>query len=154
MESVYVRLYFDIFRFPEICNTGSLCFPPAHLTPVLTDVNCTGNELDIAQCSSPLGHHGCRTGDIGLMCSMLLILLVSCMDGGINVREYRRGNLKWTIKRNWQHRALKMTKNTTKTQHNICWTPSQANKHKQRKHDPSYKQLEVKRTNIFLMRKS
>ena len=27
--------------------------------------------------------------------------------GQINVREYRRGNKKWTIKRNWQHRANK-----------------------------------------------
>jgi hypothetical protein len=25
----------------------------------------------------------------------------------INVREYRRGNQKWTIQRNWQHRDNK-----------------------------------------------
>jgi len=36
----------------------------------------------------------------------------------INVREYRRGNQKWTIQRNWQHRAHKTEKNKTKTQHN------------------------------------
>jgi len=31
----------------------------------------------------------------------------------INVREYWRGNKKWTIQRNWQHRRKK---NKTKTQ--------------------------------------
>jgi hypothetical protein len=42
----------------------------------------------------------------------------------INVREYRRGNRKWTIQRNWQHRS------TTKTQHNMRWTPLYTSKHK------------------------
>ena len=51
----------------------------------------------------------------------------------INVREYRKGNQKWTIQRNWQHRVHKTKKNKTKTQHNMCWTPLYANKHKQRK---------------------
>ena len=27
--------------------------------------------------------------------------------GQIHVREYRRGNQKWTIQRNWQHRVHK-----------------------------------------------
>ena len=27
--------------------------------------------------------------------------------GQINVREYQRGNQKWTIQRNWKHRAHK-----------------------------------------------
>ena len=41
----------------------------------------------------------------------------------INVREYRRGNLKWTIQRNWQHHWVHSTKkNKRKTQHNMCWT--------------------------------
>jgi hypothetical protein len=31
----------------------------------------------------------------------------------INVREYRRGNQKWTIQRNWQHRVHNTKKNTT-----------------------------------------
>ena len=35
----------------------------------------------------------------------------------INFREYRRGNQKWTIQRNWQHWVHK-TKNT---QHNMYW---------------------------------
>jgi hypothetical protein len=36
-----------------------------------------------------------------------------------NGREYRRGNHKWTIQRNWQHRVHKTKKNTKK--HNaIC----------------------------------
>ena len=63
----------------------------------------------------------------------------------INVREYRRGNPKRTIQRNWQHRVHKTKINKTKTQHNMCWTPLYANKHKYTiRHDPSYKQLEVK----------
>ena len=41
----------------------------------------------------------------------------------INVGKYRRGNQKWTIQRNWQHRVHKTKKDKTKTQHNICWTP-------------------------------
>jgi hypothetical protein len=32
----------------------------------------------------------------------------------INVREYRRGNQKWTIQRNWQHRAYNTKKNKAK----------------------------------------
>jgi hypothetical protein len=37
----------------------------------------------------------------------------------INVREFRRGNQKWTIQRNWQHRVHKTKK--TKQKHNtIC----------------------------------
>jgi len=48
----------------------------------------------------------------------------------INVREYRRVNKTWTIQRNWQHRVVKTKKNKTKTQHNMCWTPLYANKHK------------------------
>ena len=44
----------------------------------------------------------------------------------INVRQYRRGNLKWTIQRNWQHRITKTQvedKQNTKSKHNMCWTP-------------------------------
>ena len=33
--------------------------------------------------------------------------------GQINVREYRRGNQKWTIQRNWQQDEEKQNKNTT-----------------------------------------
>jgi len=36
----------------------------------------------------------------------------------INIREYRRGNKKWTIHRNWKHRVHKTKKNKTKTSHN------------------------------------
>jgi len=36
-------------------------------------------------------------------------------------------------KKNWQHSAHKQKKNKAKTQHNMCWTPLCANKHKQRK---------------------
>ena len=54
--------------------------------------------------------------------------------GQINVREYRRGNQKWTIQRNWQHRVHKIQdedkQNKTKLQHNMNWTPLHENKHK------------------------
>jgi hypothetical protein len=42
----------------------------------------------------------------------------------INVREYLRGNHKWTIQINWQHRVHKTKTNRTKTQHNRCWNSS------------------------------
>ena len=49
----------------------------------------------------------------------------------INVREYRKGNQKWTNQRKWQHWVHKMKNNTTQTeQYNICWTPLCASKHK------------------------
>jgi hypothetical protein len=48
----------------------------------------------------------------------------------INVREYRRGNQKRTIQRNWQHRVYKTKKYKSKTQHNMCWTPLHADKHR------------------------
>jgi len=50
----------------------------------------------------------------------------------INDREYRSGNHKWTIQRNWQHRVYKTTNKTkqTKTQHNMRWTPLCTNKHR------------------------
>ena len=35
----------------------------------------------------------------------------------INAREYQRGNKKWTIQRNWQHRVHMKKKNKTKTQY-------------------------------------
>ena len=48
----------------------------------------------------------------------------------INVRKYSKGQSKWTIQRNWQHSVHKTKINKTKTQHNMCWTPLYANKHK------------------------
>jgi hypothetical protein len=42
-------------------------------------------------------------------------------DHIIDVSEYSRGNKKWKIQRNWQHRAHKTKKNKTKPQHKtIC----------------------------------
>jgi len=37
----------------------------------------------------------------------------------INIREYRRGNQKWTIQRNWQHKGTQdeEKQNKTKTQY-------------------------------------
>jgi hypothetical protein len=46
------------------------------------------------------------------------------------LRELRRGNTKWTIQRNWQHRDHKTKTNKTKTQHNMWWTPLYVSKHK------------------------
>ena len=40
----------------------------------------------------------------------------------INVRKHRRGNQKWTIKRQWKYRVHKTKTNKTKTQHNMYWT--------------------------------
>ena len=56
------------------------------------------------------------------------IYLIYSDESIITVRKNRRG--KWTIQRNWQHRVYKTKTNKTKTQHNICWTPLYANKHK------------------------
>ena len=41
----------------------------------------------------------------------------------VNVRENRRGNRKWTIHRNWQHKVHKMKTKKTKTKRNMCWAP-------------------------------
>jgi len=49
---------------------------------------------------------------------------------GINVREYRRDNHKWTIQRNRKNRVHKTKKNKAKTQRNMCWTPLYTSKHK------------------------
>jgi len=39
----------------------------------------------------------------------------------MNVKEYRRGNHKWTIQRNWQHGVYKTGKKETKQKHNtLC----------------------------------
>ena len=51
----------------------------------------------------------------------------------LNEREYRRGNEKWTIQRNWQHMVHNTKKSNIKTQHNMCRTPLCANKHKYHK---------------------
>jgi hypothetical protein len=46
-------------------------------------------------------------------------------NGHIDVREYQRETTK-----NGQHWVHKTKTNKTKTQHNICWAPLYANKHK------------------------
>jgi len=39
----------------------------------------------------------------------------------MNTKEYRRGNQKWTIHRNWQHWVHKTGKKETKQKHNtLC----------------------------------
>jgi len=54
---------------------------------------------------------------------------------GINIREYRRINQKWTFYRYWQHWVHNTKKSKTKQKHNTiwCWTPLYANKYNQRK---------------------
>jgi len=59
-----------------------------------------------------------------------------------SVREYRSGNQKWTIQRNWQHRVHKTKKNTT--QYVLDTTMCKQTQTTQIKHEPSYKQREVK----------
>jgi len=39
-------------------------------------------------------------------------------------------NQKRTTRGNWQNRVHKTKTNKAKTQHNMCWTPLYANKHK------------------------
>ena len=48
----------------------------------------------------------------------------SCTALQINLREYHKGNQKWKIQRNWQHR-IQVTKKS-----NICGTSLYVNKHK------------------------
>ena len=48
----------------------------------------------------------------------------------INFGEYQRGNQKRTIQRNRKQRVHEAKKHKTKTQHNMCWTPLYAAKHK------------------------
>ena len=56
-------------------------------------------------------------------CALNLISTCSVCLGGIKNGQTQR---------NWQHRIRKTKKNKTKTQHNMCWTPLCANKHKER----------------------
>jgi hypothetical protein len=64
----------------------------------------------------------------------------------INVREYRRGNQKWAIQRNWQHRIHKTQKRQTKntTQYATDTTIHTQAQITSIKHEFPYKQLEVK----------
>ena len=51
----------------------------------------------------------------------------------IEEQRERKEMLEWTIKRHWQHLGIEETrrrKTKHKTQHNICWTPLYARKHK------------------------
>ncbi|XP_076082552.1 scavenger receptor cysteine-rich domain superfamily protein-like [Mytilus galloprovincialis] len=58
--------------FPEICNTS--CFGKGNLKPVISDLNCIGNEIDISQCSFRRGDRVC--GNIlGLFCRTQIRLL-------------------------------------------------------------------------------
>jgi hypothetical protein len=50
-------------------------------------------------------------------CVMFLLLVIYAYK--VTNREYRRGNQKLTIQRNWQHRVHKTKTNKTKSQHNM-----------------------------------
>ena len=54
-------------------------------------------------------------------------VMVRCF---INVREYQRGNHKWTIQRNLQHSVHETKTNKAKVPHNTCWTSLCADKRK------------------------
>ena len=78
-----------------------------------------------------------------------------------NDREYRSGNTKWTIHRNWQLMSHKTkNKNQTKTSKKRTQRALDTTIRKQTqitliRHEPSYKQLEVKNEpTIVCMRKS
>jgi len=60
----------------------------------------------------------------------------------MNVREYRRGNTKWTIHGNWQHRGHNTKKN--KTKYVLNTTIREQTQITYMRHEPSYKLLEVK----------
>jgi hypothetical protein len=47
--------------------------------------------------------------------NIVIIVLFS-----INIREYRRGNKKWPIQRNWQHRVQKTKTNKSKHLDILC----------------------------------
>ena len=55
---------------------------------------------------------------VSLHCSFLFIPSGLYSVSWNKNREYRRGNQKWTIQRNWQHRVHKTKKDKAKTQHN------------------------------------
>ena len=73
----------------------------------------------------------------------------------INVREYRRGNQKLTIKRNWQHMVHKTKKNKAKHKYVLDTTVGKQTQLTYIRHAPSYKQLEEKtnRTSVVCGRK-
>jgi hypothetical protein len=69
----------------------------------------------------------------------------------INVREYWRGNHKWTIQRNWQHIGYTRGRKTKQKHNTICvgYHYRQTNTSKLIRHEPSYKQLEVNGTSYL-----
>ena len=71
----------------------------AYFSSFVTDVsqNCTNSRMDIYD-------------GRGVNSTKSLTGMYFSGQFYINVREYRRGNRKWTIQRNWQHRVHK-TKN-------------------------------------------
>ena len=85
----------------------------------LGTLGLNGEYSVLSTCSS-------LTGDARVKCTTVRIenrmfKTITCL--WINFREYRRGNQKWTIQRNCQHRVHKTNTNKTTTQHNMCWTP-------------------------------
>lgn len=74
------------FRFPEICNTS--CFGKGNLKPVISDLNCTGNEIDISQCSFRNVDRVCGNV-LGIFCSELSICLYNYLERRMSrIRSY------------------------------------------------------------------
>ena len=67
---------------------------------------------------------GCSIGYIRIVTHKEIQHVVLVIQLKINVKEERRGNKKWTIQINRQH---KTKKNKTKAQHNLCCTPLHTN---------------------------
>ena len=77
----------------------------------------------------------------------LEVLCVFGLTHLINVREYRRGNQKWTIQRNWQHRVHKTmeSKQTKTTTQYVLDTPIRKEaQNSQIRYSSSHIQLETK----------
>lgn len=66
--------YMFYYRFPETCDS---CFGTGSESYHLQNVSCTGNELDISQCSSSGWKTSSCTsgGDVGIYCRMFMPIL-------------------------------------------------------------------------------
>ena len=107
---------------PSIFDTMNLL---SHLV-VMLSLKCT--KSNVHWCDSRDG----GIGYIGKYNPFVVVLFISLEDETyvqmywlIKIREFQRGNQKWTIQRNWQHREHK----DEEKQQNMCWIPLFTNKH-------------------------
>ncbi|CAC5370694.1 DMBT1 [Mytilus coruscus] len=67
--------------YPEICDTS--CFGEGNMSPIITDVQCLGNELDISECYFKMTETPCNN-TVGIFCRTQLRLM-----NGVNPSEGR-----------------------------------------------------------------